>query len=278
MTHLDPEHRLVFVGGLHRSGTSILARALALHPSISAFSNTGVHEDEGQHLQTVVEPDYVFGPPGRFAFDPRAHLTESSPLVSDESRERLYREWCRYWDLTKPILLEKSPPTLIRTRFFAALFPGSVFVTILRHPIAVAYASKKWNRDPLASHLRHWLRAHRLLASDVAHLDHQIVVRYEELVREPQAVVERVWALLDLAPGPAVRGILGDGNRRYFERWRRAPDPVRRAHRAVLIRRFESAVAEFGYGLRDLDFVGPAPALAETETSLAAELPTASGT
>ena len=45
-------HRLVFLAGLHRSGTTLLARLLAAHPEVSAFSDTGVSADEGQHLQT----------------------------------------------------------------------------------------------------------------------------------------------------------------------------------------------------------------------------------
>src|SRR4051812_31203825 len=48
--------RLVFVGGLHRSGTSLVHRCLADHPRASGFRNTGVWEDEGQHLQTVYRP------------------------------------------------------------------------------------------------------------------------------------------------------------------------------------------------------------------------------
>ena len=64
---VNPGHLLVFVGGLHRSGTTPLARALSAHPDISGFSNTGVPEDEGQHLQDVYPPAYVLGGPGRFA-------------------------------------------------------------------------------------------------------------------------------------------------------------------------------------------------------------------
>ena len=50
------DHRLVFVGGLHRSGTTPLTRCLAAHAQISGFAHTGVEEDEGQHLQTVHPP------------------------------------------------------------------------------------------------------------------------------------------------------------------------------------------------------------------------------
>ena len=74
MPGLEVGHRIIFVGGLHRSGTSILARSIAAHPSISAFSNTGVPEDEGQHLQTVFQPAYAYGSPGTFAFNPEARL------------------------------------------------------------------------------------------------------------------------------------------------------------------------------------------------------------
>ena len=63
-----PDHTYVFVGGLHRSGTSLLARSLEAHPSVSGFRGTGVPEDEGRRMQSVYPAGNRLGGAGRFAF------------------------------------------------------------------------------------------------------------------------------------------------------------------------------------------------------------------
>jgi len=192
--------RFVFLGGLHRSGTSLLHRRLRAHPDTSGFANTGVPEDEGQLLQSVFPRARHFGGPGRFAFAPEARLTESSPLVSPANRDQLLRQWGAYYDLTKPVLLEKSPPNLIRARFFQALLPNSRFVFIVRHPIAVAYATQKWTRTTFAELLLHWCLAHRLMLGDLRQVDHALVLRYEDVVDGPERWLDAAFRLADLTP------------------------------------------------------------------------------
>lgn len=114
---------IVFLGGLHRSGTSILHRLLASHPSASGFEKTGVPEDEGQHLQTVFQAAKNFGGPGRFAFHPDAYLSEDDAnFTSEADINRLSRQWGAHWNLSCDTLLEKSPPNMIRSRFFKLYF------------------------------------------------------------------------------------------------------------------------------------------------------------
>lgn len=104
------DHRILFIGGLHRSGTTPVAGVIAQHPAVSRFQGTGAHEDEGQHLQDVYPTAAAQGGPGRFALDGRAHLTESSALVSEDNRRRLWNAWSQHWDLTSPVLLGKVAP------------------------------------------------------------------------------------------------------------------------------------------------------------------------
>ncbi len=262
-------HRFVFIGGLHRSGTSLLFQCLRHHPHISSFANTGVPEDEGQHLQTVYRPAYQEGGPGRFGFRPAMHLTETSSIATPENASRLFSEWRPHWDLRKPVLLEKTPQNLIQTRFLQALFPQADFVMMMRHPVAVSYATQRWNRTSLFSLLRHWCHCHELFEQDRPYLKRILVVRYEDFVADPIRQLESVYRFLDLPPcfdeTPAGRGF----NKRYFAKWQAAKKGLISRHYLKQIEtRLEKSVNRFGYSLRHLDMgssdVGAVEAVPDT--------------
>jgi hypothetical protein len=242
--------RFVFVGGLHRSGTSLVARCLAEHPLVSGFAGTGVPKDEGQLLQGVYPPASAHGGPGRFGFDPEAHLTEGSPLATEESRARLLEEWGRHWDPQKPVLLEKSPPNVIRTRFLQALFPGSRFLIVMRHPLAVAYSTRDWTGASIDTLIRHWLLCHERLESDRKRVERLMVVGYEEFVEDPRAALREAHAFLDLPPHPAQTPVQRGVNEGYFERWREhrgSPEGAAEVRR--IVERYGARVSAFGYAL-----------------------------
>jgi Sulfotransferase family len=253
--------RLVFVAGLHRSGTSLIHRCLAAHPDVSGFTGTGVPEDEGQHLQTVYPPDYLYGGAGLFGFAPEMHLTEASPLARPENRERLLREWGAHWRPGAAVGIEKSPPNLVRTRFLQALFPDAAFVVVLRHPIAVAGATRKGRRMRLSyrSLVHHWVACHETLAADATHVRALHLVRYERFVADPDGELAHLQVALGLEPHPSGERVRTDANERYLARWRSRLNPHRALDRRRTVARFEADVRRFGYSLVDLGLVGRGP-------------------
>jgi hypothetical protein len=254
---LSDTHQLVFVGGLHRSGTSPLSRLLSAHPQISGFRDTGVDEDEGQHLQSIYPPARVYGGAGRFALDPASHLTETSPLATPENAESLLRQWQPYWDTTRPVLLEKSPPNLVMMRFLQALYPTSRFIVIVRHPIIVALSTKKWRRGTsLATMVRNWLVAHETALADSAHIASIRFLNYEHFVADPEGCAARLTDFLGLDPALSADLWQSSRSAAYEERWNRLATsrlPWTRGAVARMVRDYEPRVNALGYSLLDLE-------------------------
>lgn len=261
---LDPDpKRLVFVGGLHRSGTTPFAKILDGHPEISGLVDTGVREDEGQHLQRVYPKAKVYGGSGRFAHRPEAHLTEASPLTTAANAQAMLDSWSPYWDTSRRFLVEKSPPNIIMGRFLQAQFPGSGLIVVVRHPVAVALSNKKWRRitstnprkfQSLNQMVEHWLAAHTILAADAPHLDRLLVVHYERLIQNPDDELERVQSFLGLSQPIDSSKLSRSHSDSYAQRWASYEGWWRPGgwQRRIIGSRHADDIAAFGYDWADL--------------------------
>lgn len=185
----------VFICGLHRSGTSMVEAQLHARCDVAVL-RANVSENEGQHLQDVYPRGLDHGGPGKFAFSPAMHGQAVAPDQAAGLRDRLLRCWTPWVEGQSNVLLEKSPPNLVRIPCLRSVFPGAKFVIVTREPRVVAAATTKWARMSVPELVFHWQVAHQAAAAamgpDCAH------IRYEELCETPKKVIGRVIAALGL--------------------------------------------------------------------------------
>ena len=179
-----------------------------------------MRQDEGQYLQDIYLTDYQCGGAGSYGFDRRAHLTETSALLTKENIARLRTCWHPYWDPTKTIRLEKTPGNLIMTRFLQAAFPKAYFIVIRRHPVAVSMASQKWSMSSLHRLFEHWLRCHELFSMDRKYLRHVYELTYEDYVENPAKHHKQIADFIGTRlTSDQMESLSSAHNRKYLSRW-----------------------------------------------------------
>ena len=220
--------RLLFVGGLQRSGTSTLAALLDGLPGVS-----GLHFDplnrshmeaapwkrlvdvhtgtwmkwayfkevvstggaEGKLLQHVFPYRYAvwdakFAKPSALL----AHPSALSPLVNNVSREDLWAQWRRFWTTPATTLVDKSPENILMAPFLQAMFGKSrtSFVFVMRHPLCWALVAAKWgcNWQPLAEQ-GEGATAKAPALECIEHLMEVWLVVHEQLVKQMPDLSDR---------------------------------------------------------------------------------------
>lgn len=296
---------VVLLGGPHRAGTTILWKAIAAHPDVSGFGTsqeTGVDESEGILLQDVYSrhgigmedimakvkhyENQMLGV-GRYALqdEEKVHLTESDARITRDNLVKILNRFGQYWNLTQPVLIEKSPPTMTMSRFLQAMYhvnddagdenkktdgPKVKFVFITRHPIANMMAHE--NMVGKHSHLtydvlmRNYIQMHKYLLEDVEHLDNDpLILRLEDFAMDPAANLAKIfeWIGID-ADDATVKQVLderlgtkiwADPNKKYRARWcgKAEKDNMSVHKRKSIETKYQTAIkddlAKFGYDL-----------------------------
>ena len=246
------DKKFIFISGLHRSGTSLFYKILDSQMDISALTNTNEIEDEGQFVQSVYLPAYKFGGVGKFGFNKESQLNESSILINDKNRIKLFKEWSRYWNNEKKYLVEKSPPNIIRTRFLQEMFPNSYFINITRHPIATSLATQKWSKTSLESLIDHWIVCHKIYNNDKTFLKRSINFKYEDLIENTNETLNLISEFLKTKIINSEVEIRKGINQKYFKMWEKKKNSLfsKRKIRKI-IEKYENEVTNLGYSLTD---------------------------
>ena len=277
---MSMQERLVFLIGSPRSGSTLTARMLGAHSAIFAPPET--------HLLTPLAHLGFYGNVERAPYDPIITRQGAHELVralpggendylaamracSDAVYQRLLEASGR------KLLLEKTPAYALVLDFLAKLYPKARFIVLTRHPLAVwsSYVESFFDGDHEAAHHNNPLIERyvpaiaRLLRESPVPLLH---VRYETLVKQPEAEMRRVCEFLGIdfdprmvdygsegeAPKKVAAGLgdpitVGKETRpttKYVAKWaaEMADDPTKLAQaRQILDRLLDEDLETWGY-------------------------------
>ncbi len=241
----------IFIAGHHKSGTTLLQKIICEHPLISGISQTDVPRNEGQWLQSVYETALFYGGPGKYIYDIRSYMNEHHVLATEKSAKTIRKQWESFYDPKCKYYVEKSPPNLIRTRFLQKLFPNSKFIVILRHPLVISYATQKWRKVSIKSLLEHSLKGYEIFIKDIPYLKSVYVLRYEDLVSQPQNEVDRIYDFLGLESKGVRHTINTNSNDIYFSVYRKDRSHFLKKIYFPISSKLEKRVNKIGYSIKN---------------------------
>jgi hypothetical protein len=205
------QDRLIFLIGSPRSGSTLTARMLGAHSAIHAPAET--------HLLTPLAHLGFYGTVEKAPYDPiitrqGAHeLVRMLPAGEEDylaalraCSDAIYERLLESGGASR--LLEKTPAYALVLDFLAKLYPQARYLVLTRHPLAVwsSYVESFFDGDHEAAHQNNPLLERyvpaiaRFLRARPVPMLH---LRYETLVREPEAEMRRICDFLglDFEPG-----------------------------------------------------------------------------
>lgn len=196
--HPKPD-KWLFLVGCYNSGTTLLAELLGRHPEITGLPT------EGHFITDQFIKDYEIGVPRMWI--ERESVFRMTENDAGPDPVRIKREWAMRAGKIRTVFLEKSPPNSARTRWLAANFPNSYFVSIVRNGYAVAEGiTRKGDPKhldvgwPIDMSARMWARNNEVLLEDEPHLKHFKWVSYEDMCADTEGVLRDICEFVDLDP------------------------------------------------------------------------------
>lgn len=217
---------LIFIISQPRSGSTLLQRILAGHPDIESSAETWlmlhpVFGNREHGIETAYGANWAL-------------LARNDFLENYTDGMSVYDEAVRAWAKTfydaalehsgGKIFIDKTPRYAMIIPELLQLFPKARFVFLLRNPLAVlastlnSFVKDKLNiLDEFRPDL---LEAPEQILAGISQLgDKAVVVRYEDLVRDPEAQVEELCrrlnidfteSMLDYSNTPEAKGFMTD--------------------------------------------------------------------
>ncbi len=163
------QHRFLFILSPPYCGSTLLSRILGTSKRVSVNNEVGTRE--GQTLPCVRDVMFV---------DRR--WDESYIIDWDFVKQA----WLKHWDLQKPVLLDKSPPNILRAGEIEQVFRPASFFVLVRNPYAHCESLIRRNRDLPEQAAGFAIRCLNWQRRNMHQLANVRLVKYESLTENPQ--------------------------------------------------------------------------------------------
>ena len=103
--------------------------------------------------------------------------------------------WNNYWDRSKDILLEKSPPNICRAENINDVFNNSKYICLIRNPYAQIQSNiRRYNTD-ISDATEKYISYLKYQKNNLEKLSDTLLISYEELADNPIKTKERLSLL-----------------------------------------------------------------------------------
>ena len=155
-------------------GSTLLTQIISSSNNVSCNNNIGLME--GQHLPQA--KDILFTK-DRWDIDKKIDWIKVKSI------------WHKYWDLSKPILLEKSPPNIIRVEKINKYFNKVKFICLVRNPYAQIQSNlRRYNTDIKVA-TTDYIKYLKFQKENLNKYD-SILIKYEDLTEQPLIEKEKI--------------------------------------------------------------------------------------
>ena len=185
------QSKYVFILSPPYSGSTLLNEVLSTSNNVSSNNNLGSRE--GQTLPGV----------SRYMYDDVSSRWDKNKKIPWKT---IKQQWSKYWDKTKTLLLEKSPPNIVRASVIEKEFIPSYFICMTRNPYAFSESLIRKNKISAEDAARFVVKCFKYQQFNIRHLNNIIFFSYESFVNNPEKIKRKLVSFLPELNDIRIRG------------------------------------------------------------------------
>jgi hypothetical protein len=194
-------HTYLFVLSPPYCGSTVLWRLLATSLAVSTHPTEGLSLDEVKHIMSE----------GPKPWDPQKII----PWME------IKEQWEQAWDMSKPILLEKSPPNIVWALDIEKVFQPAYFIAIMRDPYAFCEGRRRRHKNSeIRVSAEFWANCAGYQRRNIEGLKNITHFKYEDFADSPMDIRNQILSFLpelqdiDVTQSFKARSIQGRGEQK----------------------------------------------------------------